>query len=294
MPKLAAALGVSFNGKLNATSTLLDILATPVASQRSLSVNGDGMRINLESAKAAALVSATQLPAISYNTFGLGRVIVLPFDAEQTPTADMASFLLSAVSYVSRGSATDARSVVAIDFAVTAPPGGVQNVTLSVSVPQGVAILGASPQLTVTTPPSWSLTVPGGTTTHVLLVVRAPEAIGSYDVTGTLVLAGQTIAVKTTAVKVTADRAAMESALAADLSALLAQAPAADQHDLNDAQSQLAAIHATTAPDAAAAVALIGRVLTIIDDLQHLSIDPSAARADADRMLIYWQSRAGS
>ena len=294
MPKLAAALGVSFKGKLNATSTLLEVLATPVAPHGSLTVNGDSVRLDLATAKAAALISATQLPAISYNRFGLGRVLVLPFDAEKTPTADMASFLLSAVSYVSREPATDARTVVGLDFAVTAPPGGSQSATINIALPPGVAILDASPQLTVAAPPSWSVTVPGGTTVHTRLVVRAPEAIGSYDVTGTLVLAGQTITTKSVTVRVTADRAALESALASDLSALLARAPAADQHDINDAQSQLAAIHASTATDAAATVALIGRVLTIIDDLQAISIDPSAARADADRMLIYWQSRAGS
>jgi hypothetical protein len=170
----------------------------------------------------------------------------------------------------------------------------VQNVTINLAVPQPVTILGATPQLTSTTPSSWSVSVPGGTTTRLTLVVRAPEAIGTYPVIGTLLLAGQTIGQKSVTIEVTADRAALETALASDLSALLAHAPAGDQRVLNDAQSQLAAIRAATSPDAAASAALVARVLAIIDDLQHISIDPSAARADADRMLIYWQSRAGS
>jgi len=133
------------------------------------------------------------------------------------------------------------------------------------------------------------VTVPSGTTVHLTLWVRVPEAIGSYDVTGTLILAGQTIGTKTITLKVTADRAAIESALAADLAVLRIAAPASDQHAIDDALSQLSAIQSSTD-----AVANIKRILTVVDDLQHVSIDTAAARADADRMLIYWQSRAGS
>ena len=131
--------------------------------------------------------------------------------------------------------------------------------------------------------------MPSGTTMHLTLWVRLPETIGSYDVIGTLVLAGQTIGTKTITLKVTADRAAMESALAADLAALRTAAPASDQHPLDDAVSQLAAIQSSTD-----AVANVKRILAVVDDLQHVSIDTAAARADADRMLIYWQGRTSS
>ena len=289
MPKLAAALGVSYNGNLNATSTLLDILATPIAHSGQMTVNGDGAKITLDTAKAAALIAATQLPAAGYNVFGGGRVVVLPFDAEKTPSSDMAAFLLGAVAYVNRTPSSDARAVVPLDFAVTAPVGGAQTVTVNVALPQGVTVVSASPQLTTAAPPSWTVTVPSGTTMHLTLWVRLPETIGSYDVIGTLVLAGQTIGTKTITLKVTADRPAMESALAADLAALRTAAPASDQHPLDDAVSQLSAIQSSTD-----AVANIKRILAVIDDLQHVSIDTSAARADADRMLIYWQGRTSS
>ena len=289
MPKLAAALGVSYNGNLNATSTLLDILLTPISKSGQITVNGDGAKITLDTAKAAALLSATQMPAISYNVFGGGRVVVLPFDAEKTPTSDMAAFLLGVVAYVNRTPATDARAVVPLDFAVTAPVGGSQSVTVNVALPQGVTVVSASPQLTTAAPPSWSVTVPSGTTTHLTLWVRLPEDTGTYTVTGTLVLAGQSIGTKTLTLKVTADRAAMESALAAALTALRANAPASDQQKLDDAQAQFSAIQGSTD-----AVANVKRILTIVDDLQKVSIDTTAARTDADRMLIYWQSRIGS
>ena len=102
-------------------------------------------------------------------------------------------------------------------------------------------------------------------------------------------LAGQSIGTKTLTLKVTADRVAMESAPAAALTALRNNAPASDQQKLDDAQTQFSAIQGST--DAAANVQ---RILAIVDDLQKVSIDTTAARSSADRMLIYWQSRIGS
>ena len=61
------------------------------------------------------------------------------------------------------------------------------------------------------------------------------------------------------------------------------------EYEITDAVSQLAAIQSSTD-----AVANIKRILTVVDYLQHVSIDTSAARADADRMLIYWQGRTSS
>jgi subtilase family serine protease len=283
MPKLADALGISYNGTFNATSTLLDILATPVAPKSQMSVSGDGVRITLGTAKSVALVSATQLPAISYNIFGGGRVVVLPFDAEKTTTPEMAAFLLGAVTYVGRAAGADARSVVALDVAIGAPAGGSQSVVVNVSLLAGMTIVDAQPQLTTTS--SWSVTVPGGTTTHLTLRVRLPEAIGGYDVGATLLLAGQPLATKIWTLHVTADEPAIASALANDLSTIAAKAPTSDQHAIDDAQSQLAAIRPADPPDA------VARVLAIVDDLARVSIDTTAARIDADRLLLYWQSR---
>jgi hypothetical protein len=290
MPKLSAAFGTSFNGKLNASSTLLTVPATPVASAGQLTVDGSGVRITLTTANAAANIAATNAPAISYNVFGNGRVVVFPFDAEQTPTSNLASFLLGAVTYVSRTPGTDARSVVAADFAISAPAGGSQGVALNLALPAAVTIVSASPQLTTTSPPSWTVTVPGGTTTHLGLRLRLPDDIGSYSVTGTLMLAGQAISTKTLTLTVGADRAAIESALSADLSALAAAAPSKDQHTITDARNQLTAARAL--PDSGAASAITD-LLNIASDLDSVSvdIDTTAARRDTDRLLVWWQSR---
>ncbi len=288
MPKLGDALGTSFNGQLNATSTLLTIPATPVAGAGQLTVNGNGVKITLGTANSAANIAATATPAVSYNVFGSGRVVVFPFNAENTLTSSLASFLLGAVTYVSRSAGTDARTVVAADFAIAAPTGGSQTVTLNVTLPAGVVIVAASPQLTTSSPPSWTVTVPGGTTTHLTLRLRLPDVIGSYNVSGTLVVAGQPVSTKTLVVTVEADRAAIESALSSDLTALAAAAPSRDQHKLSDARTQLTALRAL--PDTGGTTA-VDELLQITSDLDSISIAATTARRDADRLLLWWQSR---
>jgi uncharacterized membrane protein len=288
MPKLADALGTSFNGKLNASSTLLSVLATPIATAGQLTVNGDGVKITLGTAKAAANVAATSAPAISYNVFGSGRVVVFPFEAENTPTSSLANFLQGAVTYVSRTTGTDARTVVAADFSITAPSGGSQTATLNISLPAGLVIVAASPQLTTTSPPSWTVTVPGGTTMRFGLRVRLPDAIGTYNLSGTLVVAGQPVSTKTLALTVGADRAAIESALSSDLTALGTAAPSKDQSKVTDARNQLTALRAL--PNTSGTTA-IDDLLKITSDLDSISIDTAAARRDTDRLLLWWQSR---
>jgi hypothetical protein len=87
------------------------------------------------------------------------------------------------------------------------------------------------------------------------------------------------------------DRAAMESVLASDLATLASHATAQEQKTLSDAAAELTAIHAA-APAAADVGALIDRVMNLINDLGAVSLDTTTARADADRILVYWQSRA--
>ncbi|HYS55909.1 MAG TPA: CARDB domain-containing protein [Thermoanaerobaculia bacterium] len=285
-PKLAAALGVTFAGKLSATSTLLDILATPFTSAGQMSVNGDGVKINLTTAQPVARISATQAPAISLNTFAAGRVVVLPFSTEGTTTADMARFLVSAAGYVSRAATTDARQVVPLDIAVGAPTGGSQNVTVALTIPAGLSMVYALPQPTSGT--TWNLTVPGGTTQHVTIWIRLPEIIGTYQATASVAMQGQLpLLTKSVTLRVDADRAAMEAALASDLAALQTNASGSDLAAVSDAQNELALARAAT--DAASA---ISHILKIVNDLASISIDTSAARKDADRLLLYWQSRS--
>ncbi|MEA2569092.1 MAG: large repetitive protein [Acidobacteriota bacterium] len=292
-PKLAEALATKFGGKLNAQSTTLDLVATPFSTAGQLVLNGSSVKIDLDGAQTAAKISATQLPAITYNTYGAGRVVVLPYDTELTPTADVAKLLLGIVNWIPRPAAGEARSVVPIDFLVTPPPGSAVDLTIGATLPSGMTVVFAQPALTSASPLSWNITA-NGTPLHLTLWVRLPEAAGTYTITGTAAFRGQTAVVtKTIAVTVTADRVAMESALAADLSALAASAPAKDQKAVGDAQSELTAIRAANPTTAAAAAALVDRAINIINDLQSVSVSTTAARASAGRLLVYWQSRAG-
>jgi hypothetical protein len=286
MPKLAAALGLAFRGKLNATSTLLDVLPTPVTTAASLTVNGDGIRIDLATAAAVARIAATQAPAIGANLFGSGRVVVVPFDIEKTATPPMAKLLTDAVRYVSRPPAHDARSVVPVDLAIAAPAGGSLAVTVSLDLASGLTIVDALPHLTTQSPPTWNITVAGGSTAHLIVWLRLPSAVGSSDVKATLTMAGQPVVVKTLTLTVTADRAAIESALASDLAALAHAAAAKDLKLITDAQNELAAARASTATTPVA----IAHLLNLVSDLDALSPDTTSARRDADRLLAFWQS----
>jgi len=81
-----------------------------------------------------------------------------------------------------------------------------------------------------------------------------------------------------------------ESALGADLTALATAATTAkDQKAIADANAELTAIRAASPSGATAAIV---RVLNLIQLLQSTSLDTTAARADADRILVYWQGRA--
>jgi len=289
MPQLSAALGTNFNGNLNASSTLLDVLSTPFTSAGQMTLNGDGVKITLDGAKAAANVAATQAPAIAYHTFGAGRVVVVPFDTEMSPTADVAKLLVDAVDYVAREHTYDARQVVAVDFTVTPPPGAPASLTIGFTLPEGMSVVYASPALSSTAPAQWNVTS-NGELFHLYLWVRLPDTAGSTTITGTAGFAGQLpVVTKTLALDVVADRAAIEAALTSDLDALAAAAPSKDGKSLADARAHLTALEAAAPADAAAAIA---RILELIKSLQSVSIDTTAARNDADRLLVWWQSRA--
>jgi hypothetical protein len=289
MPDYADAIGVSFNGKLKGPN-LLDVLATPVAPAGQLNVNGDGVKLTLGRALAAARISATQAAAISYNTFGSGHAIVVPFDVEQTATTPMAQFLLAATRYTSRNAGTDARGVVPIDVAVTAPTGGSVSATVRLDLPLGFTVVDALPHLTATSPPSWTVTVASGATSHLIAWLRLPNAIGSYTVTSTLTVTGQTPAVRTLGLTVTADRAAIEAALTADLNALATAVPSKDVHIVTHAQNELTAARNATPTTAAGVSSAIDHILNIVSDLESLSTGTTVARRDTDRLLSWWQS----
>ena len=286
-PKLLPALGVSFRGKRKATSTVLDVLSSPFTTAGQISLNGDSVTLALEGAEVAAKIAATQEPSITYRTFGQGRVVTIPYDTELTATPDVAKLLFDAVKYVPRPRAFDARRVIPIDFAITPPPGVTSTLTVEAVLPAGMSVVFAQPALAQGT--TWQVTT-DGTPLHLYVWVRLPEEAGTYEIQGKVAFAGQiAIAEKTITIEVTAGRAEIESTLAADLAALAAAATTAkDQKAIADANAELTAIRAATPADAAA---IVPRVLTLINHLQSASLDASAARGQAGRLLAYWQSR---
>lgn len=287
VPRLDSALGVTFKGILKASSTTLELLPTPFTTAGTMSVIGDGLKLDLTTATPAARIFATQEPVVTYNAFGTGRVVVLPFDVEKTQTVDMAKLLVGSMHYVARTRSFDARQVVGIDFDVTPPPTGTTDLTVTFALPAGMSIMHASPALT--TANSWNITA-SGSDVHLALWVRLPEEEGTSTVTGTAAFAGQIAAVtKTVDLTVTADRESMEEALQSALSTLASQAAANEQKAVSDAQAQLTAIRTTTNAETA-----IAKTLVLIGELESItSADVTASRNLADRILAWWQSRAG-
>ncbi|MCU1231699.1 MAG: Carboxypeptidase regulatory-like protein, partial [Acidobacteria bacterium] len=289
-PKLAPALQTKFGGKLHGPQQL-DLLATPFTAAGRITFNGDSSSLELNGSLAAARITATQVPAITYAAFGAGRVVVLPFNVELTPTADVAKLVTAATSWISRAPSTDARQVVPLEVSITTPAGGGPiRIDARVTLPTGMSIVAASPALTSAAAATWTFTASASTTTKFVLWVRLPETLGAYDVTAAVGFSGQlpTIA-KTTTLTVAADRAAIENALIARVAALQTTAGAKDGKTLADLRVVLDSIRN---PTNANAVAIIDKLLGVINDLDRLSLDAAAARADAERLLVYWQSRA--
>lgn len=67
-----------------------------------------------------------------------------------------------------------------------------------------------------------------------------------------------------------------------------------ERRALRDAQDALAAIRTANPTDAAGVTTVIDRVLGLLDALARVSVDTTAARGQADRMLLYWQARAAA
>ncbi|HVR39077.1 MAG TPA: PA14 domain-containing protein, partial [Thermoanaerobaculia bacterium] len=221
-PKIEGALGVTFGGKLNATSTLLDVTASGFTTAGQLTLNGDSVKLTVGTAQVVAKIAATQAPSIVWNAYGAGRVITIPFDVEQTPSLDIAKLLLGSVNYISSIPATDARRVVPIDFKVTPPPNLPADLTITATLPAGMSVVFAQPTLSSTTATTATWTVhTTGTEFHLYLWVRLPDAIGTYTVTGTGAFGNQTpIVTKTVTLTVAADRVAIENSLASRLATL--------------------------------------------------------------------------
>jgi hypothetical protein len=293
MPKLSPALQTTFGGKLHGP-TLLDIAATPFTGAGTLTLNGDTTALQLAGATAAARIKSTQAPAITYATYGSGRVVVLPFDVESTPTTDVAKLLTNATSYVSRVPSKDARQVVPVALDVTTPAGGgALNLELALTLPDGISVVATSPQSSPATSARWTFTAQAGTTSRFIVWLRLPETEGSYVVNAALGFTGQLpLLTKQLTLDVTAARTALETTLSTQLAALQSHATAKEQKSITDMQAKLDASRVAATPDAGTIAANITRMLDILDGLTALSLDTTNARAGAERLLMYWQSRS--
>ena len=290
MPRLGPALGTAFLGVLQGPTTV-DLLVTPFTSPGTLTLEGDGATISLAGAQAAA-TNVAGAPAMSYHTYGRGNVVVVPFDLERTPAPEVARLVLDSIGWVSRpvAGALAARDVVPLRFAVTIPPGGLVPVTVTVILPTGTAVIDAVPALSTTSPLSWSATLPGNSTTDYTLWVRLPDVAGTATVTVDAGNGGPPVVTSMLDLTVASDGASMASQLSAELATLRSSALTnRDQKAVRDAIEQLAAVTPTAHP-----LANVQHLLTLIEDLESMSIDTSAARSVADRLFVFWQSRIGA
>ncbi|HEU4888452.1 MAG TPA: hypothetical protein VFV49_11225 [Thermoanaerobaculia bacterium] len=289
MPKLTPALGTTFQGKLQGPTTV-QFSVTQFTAAGTLTLNGDGVRLSLDGAHPAATIAGSTTPAISYNEYGRGRVVVVPFDLEQTQTLDVAGLILAAVNWISQpaGPAYDAREVVPLRVNVTTPPGGATPIVVTVTATTGVSVVDAVPPLSSTSPVQWTATIAGNTTATFDLWVRLPDAIGTATLTISASLpGGPPIVTETVDFNVTNDATTLANALGNELTTLRAAATKNnDVQAIDEAIAQLTQLRASSD-----ALANIGRVLKILEELDNVSLDTSAARAAADRLLVYWQSK---
>lgn len=298
VPKLDAAYGVTFRGNSNGP-TPVELKPAPftTAGQQIL-FSGDAVKIDLTTATAAGVVAGTTTPAIAYNAYAGANSVTIPFDTELTPTGDVKSLVVNAVRYVSRAASARvvARQIVPIDIKVTTPPGGPVNLAVGATLPAGAILIDASPRPTTTQPLLWNVTAEPDTTTHYYLWVRTPEQPATYTLTATAGFQGSApIVTKDLSFEVVANRATVETNLSTQLSALRALATTnSDQRLVDDAQAQLAIVRTTTATDRTTIITVIDRILAITSDINSCSLEHAAARREADRLLVYWQSRLGN
>jgi uncharacterized repeat protein (TIGR01451 family) len=292
MPKLAPALGTAFGGKLHGPTTV-QLRATPFTTAGTLTLTGDAAKLSLANAQPVATLDGTDIPAIVHHDYGTGRSVTVPFDLELTPTAAVAKLIVAAVQYVSRTSAPpfDGRAVVPLHVDVTTPPGGEVPVAITGTLPAGAVIVAATPPLNATA--QWSAMLPGNTTVGFDLWLRLPDGAVTSTVTFSAALTGgPAIATISVELPVARDAASLRTQLQNELDALQTAARTnQDLKALKDASDALTAMAGSTD-----ALANVNRALTIIDKLQGLSaaLDGRAARAAADRLFLYWQSRVGA
>jgi uncharacterized repeat protein (TIGR01451 family) len=290
MPKLSPALGTAFGGKLLGPTTV-QLKDTPFTTTGTLTLDGNGAKLAVAGAQAVGTIDGTDIAAIVHHSYGTGRSVTVPFDLELTPTAAVAKLIVGAVQYVSRTHAepVDARAVVPLHVQVTTPPGGEMPVTVTATLPAGASVVAAVPPLTSEV--QWSVSLPGNSTAGFDLWVRVPDAIGTSTVTFSAALTGGP-PIATAVVELTV--ASSAASLCEELQPLLAalQNAARTNQDVKALADARAALAATDGD----APANVGRLLLVIEKLEGLSdsLDASAARAAADRLLLYWQSRIGA
>ncbi|HEV7767941.1 MAG TPA: CARDB domain-containing protein [Thermoanaerobaculia bacterium] len=292
-PRWRDALGVHFEGRLRGPATV-NLLATSWTSPGRITFAGDGLKIELRGATAAGKLLSTGQPAIAFNRFGEGRTVTLPFDPEVTRTADVARFLVSAVNHVSRTTASPfaARAVVPVHVDVTTPPGAPASMRIKATLPAGVTLIDALP--TTAAPPSWTASLPGGSTSRFAVWVRLPDAVGSSVITAEAGLTGgpSTLS-KTLAVNVGAGRTDLLVKVKAALETLKAQSRTNnDTKRLSDALGEVRSIEIAGNPTRQdVTLRIVERTLAIAELLSKVSLDTTVARRENGRLLHYWQSR---
>jgi hypothetical protein len=251
------------------------------------------VKVGLAGAQAAATISGSSDPAITFNTYGHGNIVVIPFDLELTRTSAVADLIVAATRFISRTPSVpfDARTVVPLHVTVATPSGSSLSATVTVALPQGVTIADAWPALTSSTPLTWQATITPDTTTSFDSWVRGADSIGSYTATVTAALTGgPPVVTIDVPIDVSADGAAIATRLQTDLASLRTAATTSqDVKNVTDAIAQLNAVSSSSD-----ALANAGRATQLLLDLHAMSLDTSAARADAARLLVYWQSKVGA
>lgn len=225
---LDAALGVNYRGKPSAIDTVT--IASPELPAGSFPVAGSQpIRVELTTGALLARFN-TGDPAISINTYGYGTGLLFAFDLAGTLQAQSTSALLKAVFIKSLGLATPqvpaaftggAYVPFSIDLR-NAEPVPV-DLAVSMSVPAGFTIVASLPPSTPSgTSAVWSLSVAAGATASVEGALRIPEASGTYKLPVAVkqVYGGSTVDVG--AYDLTVVVKAIDTEMAATISALKA------------------------------------------------------------------------
>lgn len=193
--RLAPALGTHVRGALPPGAHTVVLADSPLGPPQTLQLSGPFSRLELAGAAQVGILDGAR-PAVTTNTFGLGRGVMFAFDPAVEPSdperPKLRQLFAAAVAYAAPASGRAARAgvVVPLSFSVSNPAGPGVSVELTAVLPAGLIAAAVDDNPTLTDPPTWAFSLDAQATRTARFSVAVPDGAGTYPVSSTLRING--------------------------------------------------------------------------------------------------------